>query len=286
MTATVLVIGGGGQLGAPVVRRLLEDGFRVRVLVRANSPARADGPEEVLGDVDDIDSLRRAITGCDAVHISLRGGPGDADYERVEHRGTARVADVAAESGRRVRLSYVSHMLAAPDSRSASLRAKWSAEHAIAASGVPYTIFRPTYFMETLPRHIRGRTATVLGHQRHRFHMLAAEDFAAMVSRALSTDRAVNQTLTVYGPEAYTIPAALRIYCDVCAPGVAVASRPLWLMAALDRTVLRGGLGDTIPLMHTLQELGEQGDPREAVRLLGPATTNLADWCSRQRQPE
>jgi hypothetical protein len=55
----------------------------------------------------------------------------------------------------------VSHMLAAPDSRSASLlRAKWSAEHAIAASGVPYTIFRPTYFMETLPRHIRGRTAT------------------------------------------------------------------------------------------------------------------------------
>ena len=62
MTTTVLVIGGSGQLGAPVVRRLLEDGFRVRVLVRANSPARADGPEEVLGDVDDIDSLRRAIT--------------------------------------------------------------------------------------------------------------------------------------------------------------------------------------------------------------------------------
>jgi len=281
VTATVLVIGGGGQLGAPVARRLLEDGFGVRVLVRANSPARAEGPEEVLGDVDDIDSLRRAITGCDAVHISLRGGPRDADYERVEHRGTARVAEVAAESGR-VRLSYVSHMLAAPDVRSASLRAKWSAEHAIAASGVPYTIFRPTYFMETLPRHIRGRTATVLGRQRKRFHMLAAEDFGAMVSRALSTDHAVNQTLTVYGPEAYTIPAALRIYCNLCAPGVTVASRPLWLMAALDRTVLRGSLGDTIPLMHALQELGEQGDPSEAARLLGPATTNLADWCSRR----
>jgi uncharacterized protein YbjT (DUF2867 family) len=217
-----------------VVRRLLEAGFRVRVLVRANSPARAEGPEEVLGDIDDIGSLRRAITGCDAVHISLRGGPRDADYERVEHRGTARVAEVAAESGC-VRLSYVSHMLAAPDLRSTSLRAKWSAEHAIAASGVPYTIFHPTYFMDTLPRHIRGRTATVLGHQRHRFHMLAAEDFAAMVSRALSTDRAVNQTLTVYGPEAYTIPAALRIYCDLCAPGVTLARRPLWLMAALDR---------------------------------------------------
>jgi uncharacterized protein YbjT (DUF2867 family) len=108
--------------------------------------------------------------------------------------GPARVAEVAAASGN-VRLSYLTHMLAAPDSRSASLRAKSSAEHAIAASGVPYTIFRPTYFMETLPRHICGQRATVLGRQRHSFHMLAAENFAAMVSRALSTDRATDQSV-------------------------------------------------------------------------------------------
>jgi uncharacterized protein YbjT (DUF2867 family) len=80
VTTTVLVIGGSGQLGAPVVRRLLEDGFRVRLLVRASSPAPAEGPEKVLGDVDDIDSLRRAITGCDAVHISLRGGRHDSAH--------------------------------------------------------------------------------------------------------------------------------------------------------------------------------------------------------------
>jgi uncharacterized protein YbjT (DUF2867 family) len=43
-----------------------------------------------------------------------------------------------------------------------------------------------------------------------------------------------------------------------------------------------GSLGDTIPLMGALQDLGERGDPSEAVRLLGPATTNLADWCSRR----
>jgi uncharacterized protein YbjT (DUF2867 family) len=211
----------------------------------------------------------------------VRGGPRDADYERLEHRGTARIAEVAAESGS-VRLSYLSHMLAAPDSRSASLRAKSSAENAIAASGVPYMIFRPTYFMETLPRHIRGRRATVLGRQPHSFHMLAAENFAAMVARALSTDQALDQTLTVYGPEAYTIPDALRIYCQLCAPGVTVTSRPPWLMAALDRTALRGSLGDTIPLMHDLQDFGERGDASESERLLGAPTTTLADWCRRQ----
>jgi len=42
---TVLVIGGPGQLGTPVVRQLLEDGFRVRVLVRNAWPDRPAGAE-------------------------------------------------------------------------------------------------------------------------------------------------------------------------------------------------------------------------------------------------
>ncbi|HZB33246.1 MAG TPA: NmrA family NAD(P)-binding protein [Streptosporangiaceae bacterium] len=35
VTATVLVIGGTGRLGAPVARQLRHDGYRVRLLVRA-----------------------------------------------------------------------------------------------------------------------------------------------------------------------------------------------------------------------------------------------------------
>src|SRR5215211_3894388 len=80
------------------------------------------------------------------------------------------------------------------------------AEQAIAASGVPYTIFRPTYFMETLPRQIRGRRAVVLGRQRRPFHLLAAADFAGMVSRSLSTPEAGGKHLDVHGPQAFTIP--------------------------------------------------------------------------------
>jgi uncharacterized protein YbjT (DUF2867 family) len=101
---------------------------------------RAEGPEKVLGDVEDIDSLRRAITGCNALHISLRGGPRDADYERVEHRGTPSSRSCRRARQRAPQLS-VPHARS-PDSGSASLRAKWRAEHAIAASGVPHTIFR------------------------------------------------------------------------------------------------------------------------------------------------
>jgi nucleoside-diphosphate-sugar epimerase len=39
MTDTVLVIGGTGQLGAPVVGQLRGDGYRVRALARRLPPA-------------------------------------------------------------------------------------------------------------------------------------------------------------------------------------------------------------------------------------------------------
>jgi len=55
VTTTVLVIGGRGQLGLPVVRRLLEDGLGVRVRVPTARPDRSAGAEEELGEADDTD---------------------------------------------------------------------------------------------------------------------------------------------------------------------------------------------------------------------------------------
>ena len=285
MAETVLVIGGTGQLGIPVARQLRSDGYRVRLLVRKPSAARDRDPglEYVPGDLDDTDTLRRALAGCAAVHVSVRGGPTAEQYDRVEHRGPARVAELAALAGVG-RLTYVSHMLAAPDAAAPALRAKFHAEQTIAASAVASTIFRPTYFMETLPRQVRGTRAVVLGRQPHPFHMLAATDFARMVSRALATPESAGQRLDVHGPDAVTIADALRIYCARLAPGTRVVTRPLWLMTVLDRTVLRGQLRGTLELMRVLQHSGERGDPSQANQLLGAPTTTLLQWCQQRHK--
>jgi uncharacterized protein YbjT (DUF2867 family) len=283
MTETVLVIGGTGQLGAPVVRQLRGDGYRVRLLVRTLPAAghRDPGLEYVEGDLDDTDALRNALAGCAAVHVSVRGGPTAESYARVEHRGPARVAELAALAGV-ARLTYLSHMLAAPDAAAPARRAKFHAEQAVAASAVPSTIFRPTYFMETLPRQVRGTRAVVIGRQPHPFHMLAATDFARMVSRALATPESAGKRLDVHGPEAITIADSLRIYCERLAPATRVVTRPLWFMTLLDRTVLRGQLRGTLDLMRVLQRSGERGDPSQANQLLGPPTTTLLRWCEQQ----
>jgi uncharacterized protein YbjT (DUF2867 family) len=237
--------------------------------------------EYVEGDLDDTASLRSALAGCGAVHVSVRGGPTAEQYDRVEHRGPARVAELAALAGVG-RLTYVSHMLAAPDAAAAALRAKFHAEQAIAASAVPSTIFRPTSFMETLPRQVRGTRAVVLGRQPHPFHMIAATDFARMVSRALVTPESAGKRLDVHGPQALTMADALGVYCEQLAPGTRVVTRPLWFMTALDRIVLRGQLRGTLDLMRALQQSGERGDPSQANRLLGAPTTTLLQWCQQR----
>ena len=284
---TILVIGGTGLLGQIVARQLHDDGFSVRVLVRdANRARRQLGPdfELIVGDIDDGAAITRALDGCSGVHISLASArPEDAD--RVEHRGTARVAKLAAQHGL-ARLTYVSGMLVndAWTDGIAQHQAKLRAEQVIRQSGVAYTILKPTYFMDTLPRHIQGNLAIVLGKQPHAYHMTAAHDFARMVARALRTPEAANREFFVQGPEPITIPDALRLYCTLVEPGKRVIALPLWFMRMIDTMFLQRKLHDTLKLMALMGRVGERGDPTETNRVLGAATTTLRQWCEQQRR--
>jgi dihydroflavonol-4-reductase len=63
----ILVTGGTGIVGRPIVERLLADGEPVRALARSEAAARALselGAEPVRGDVLDLDSLAGAMRGC------------------------------------------------------------------------------------------------------------------------------------------------------------------------------------------------------------------------------
>jgi len=67
----VLVTGATGFVGAAVARALLNAGQEVRLLVRAKADRRnvRDLPVEIYhGDVTDLESLRRATTGCEQVY--------------------------------------------------------------------------------------------------------------------------------------------------------------------------------------------------------------------------
>ena len=72
----VFVTGAAGHVGANLVRRLLEEGVRVRVLLRHednNQGLEGLDVERTFGDVRDLEAVRRAIDGCrGAYHVAAK----------------------------------------------------------------------------------------------------------------------------------------------------------------------------------------------------------------------
>jgi NADH dehydrogenase len=268
-----------------VARRLAGDGYQVRLLVR--DPGRAEtklGPgfEYLRGSVTDSAAVDRAVQGVDGVHISL-GVEDPALTEPVEHRGTAAVAQAAARHGLQ-RISYLTGSLVKVDygPKIPEHRAKLAAEQAIQDSGVPYTFFRPTYFTNTLPRHVQGPVIVALGRQGQPLHPVCAEDFAGQVARAFGTPAAANREFCIHGPEALTLHQALGIYQRNVVPGKRLVTIPLPVMAGIDRAFMGGKLAPNLQIMRLLARLGERGDPAPANELLGAPDTTVEAWCRTQ----
>ena len=103
---TILVTGATGFIGSAVARRLAENGTKIRCLVRESSSMRnLDGLciEIAYGDIRDIDSLRRALNGCDrvfhlaAVYANWLPDPGL--MYRVNEEGTRNVMTACRDAG-------------------------------------------------------------------------------------------------------------------------------------------------------------------------------------------
>jgi uncharacterized protein YbjT (DUF2867 family) len=279
---TILMIGATGHVGRPVAERLRVEGRRVRLLVRDVARARAllgEGFELVHGSIDEPRAVAAAISGVDGVHVSVTGGT-VGEMMAAEAAGMKVVATEAARVGVGL-VSYVSGNLVRAEygPKLPEHRAKIIAEDALKASGVPYIIFRPTYFMENLTRHVRGRWAVIIGHPRP-LHMVAATDFGSMVSRAYDTPAVHNQELIVYGPEPLTLQQALETYRNLVRPELRCITVPVAAMAVANRLVMRGSLTGPIQLMRLLERIGEQGDPIPCREHLGAATTTLSQWCA------
>lgn len=109
---TVLVLGGAGYLGSVMVRQLLHQGFKVRVLDallfgdRSLDEVRPHPNFELIpGDLRDIRAAKRSMNGCDAV-IHLAAIVGDSACEEqqalaleVNCTATPMLAEIASACG-------------------------------------------------------------------------------------------------------------------------------------------------------------------------------------------
>ncbi|MBA2781953.1 MAG: NmrA/HSCARG family protein [Actinomycetota bacterium] len=183
----ILVSGATGQQGGAVARSLLERGFAVRGLTRDVEKDEARelaglGAEVVNGDLEDRSSIERVLEGVHGVfsvqqfmEVGVEG----------EVRQGVQLADAAKEAGVE-HYVYTSVGSAHRDTGIPHFDSKYEVEEHVRASGVPYTVLRPVFFMqnwEYMREPILGGTLPQPLDPDKPFQMVAVEDigvFAAM----------------------------------------------------------------------------------------------------------
>jgi len=141
----VLVTGATGFVGGQLVPRLLESGYRLRVLVR--DPARLKGlpwldlAEVVRGDVLKPETLPAAMAGVSAAYYLIHSMKSGGDYHTLDVAG-ARNFGTAARKATVGRIIYLGGLGDPKDSLSRHLRSRQRIGDVLRSSGVPVTEFR------------------------------------------------------------------------------------------------------------------------------------------------
>jgi nucleoside-diphosphate-sugar epimerase len=208
---TVAITGATGFIGGHLVQRLVDAGYRVRVLTRRLPvhPIYGDRPiEAVIGGLGDADSLRALLRGADAVvHAAgLVKAPSRAAFFAVNAAGTRAVVEAARAQPTPLRFILLSSLAAREPQLSAYAASKRAAETALshAGGGLAWSIIRPPAVYgpgdrETLAffrAAARGLIPAPSGAQA-RLSMIHVSDLAGAIETILESEAAVEATLEV-----------------------------------------------------------------------------------------
>lgn len=291
MRLKVLVTGGTGFVGTHLVNRLLHRGHAVAVLARSPEKTRNryNRPVEAAeGDVLDPASLATAATGREAlVHlVGIIHEKGDQTFDRMHREATENALAAAKTAGIR-RYLHMSAMGSSEDSPSEYGRTKAAGEKAVRASGLDWTIFRPSIifgpgdgFVSLLAPIVRRNPGfiPVIGPGTTRFQPVSIFDVARVFADALEKPETIRQTYEVGGPEIWTLN---DIYRDIAAavgkPGKPMIHFPIWygrlLAAGFEWLARRGVFADPPLTRDQLRSLSRDntGDTAATLAAFGSA---------------
>ncbi|HEY9884168.1 MAG TPA: SDR family oxidoreductase, partial [Thermosynechococcaceae cyanobacterium] len=203
-----LVTGATGDLGRRIVRLLREREMPVRSFVRLNAryaELENRGSDIFIGDLQRERDLQKACQGVQYV-ISAHGSgeTSNGDAETIDYQATIELIDQAKAAGAQ-HFVFISVLGVDRGYEDAPVfKAKREAEKHLQASGLNYTILRPSGFASNLlplaEQFRRTGVYVLIGDPLSRTSIVSTDDLARLAIEAASTEGARNQIFPVGGP--------------------------------------------------------------------------------------
>jgi uncharacterized protein YbjT (DUF2867 family) len=195
MANLILVTGAAGRVGGigrTVTELLLQQGKAVRAMVR-NEDERAQalrdkGAEVVVGNLLELDSMHRAIDGCDSMYFGMSLSD---DYLAA----TVNAAAVAKHHGVKAFINMsqmtVAQMSITETTASPQHKLQWLSEQALNWSGLPVVHVRPTvllegFFLILTPESVRETNQIRLPFGEGKTSPVAVDDVARVIAALLA----------------------------------------------------------------------------------------------------
>ncbi|MEO5996692.1 MAG: NAD(P)H-binding protein [Chitinophagaceae bacterium] len=280
----IIVIGATGMIGKPVTRELIKVGFDVTLAVRNIKKARQVFPlaNLVRADVFDKESLQKAFKGQDIVYISLnnprKAKPSDPLPEK---EGISNIIEVAKEAGLQ-RIAYLSSMIMQYNGMNGYrwwlFSIKHSAVEQVKKSGLPYSIFYPSSFMETLDHQmLRGNNILLAGKSKAPMWFISGEDYGRQVAWSFRKLTIENREYPVQGLEAFTFDQAAAIFkSSYLKANLRILKAPLPFLELFGNFNRNAQYGYKI--MQALNNFPEKFESQQTWEELGKPTITLEDY--------
>ncbi|MFW5760755.1 MAG: SDR family oxidoreductase, partial [Cyclobacteriaceae bacterium] len=210
---TIALFGATGMLALPVVKSFLQSGFKVRALVRDVAKAEKLFQQKIelyRGSLNSTIDIENVIKGCDAVYCNLSVNPdstiSDFQPEREGLDNLLSVAKIMKVS----QFGYISSLVQRYEGMNNFhwwvFKIKNQAIAKIKNSGVPYTIFYPSTFMEnwSVGQYRNGDKLLLVGKSKFPMWYIAGEDYGRQVAEAFKKEECLNAEYDIQGPEALT----------------------------------------------------------------------------------
>jgi uncharacterized protein YbjT (DUF2867 family) len=237
---TLLIVGATGTLGRQVVRRAIDEGYKVRCIVRSSKKAaflKEWGAELVPGNLRYPESLAEALEGVTQVIDASTSRPTDSlSIKQVDWDGKVALIQAAKTAGVE-RFIFFSILDADKYPEVPLMEIKRCTELFLAESGLNYTILRLAGFMQGLIGQygipiLEGQPVWVTGNSSPIAYM-DTQDIAKFAIRALSIPETENQAFPVVGTRAWSAEEIINLCERLSGKDARVTRMPINLLRAV-----------------------------------------------------